>query len=110
MATFWATKDSVQYGDQTKNQRDIITQSIISIAFGLSAFLAFCVSSFWERLIPRLIFYYLDPPTEMDGSLRSPQEADERWFQVTRATWELLWVDTCTLSNIGARGSKFGGA
>ena len=33
------------YDDQTKNQRDIITQSVISVGFGLAAFLAFCVGA-----------------------------------------------------------------
>ena len=31
--------------DQTENNRDLITQSAISIALGLSAFIAFCVRS-----------------------------------------------------------------
>ena len=32
------------YQNQTKNQRDIQTQSVISIALGLVAFTSFCVS------------------------------------------------------------------
>ena len=38
--------DGDPYKDSSKNQnqRDIITQSIISIALGVVAFLAFCVS------------------------------------------------------------------
>lgn len=31
------------YKDQTKNQRDIQTQVVVSIALGLTAFLVFCV-------------------------------------------------------------------
>lgn len=43
MATILTAADNT-YDSQTKNQRDIITQSVLSIALGLAAFLAFCVS------------------------------------------------------------------
>lgn len=48
MATFVATKKegAMSFDDQTKDNRDLVTQSILSIAFGLSAFLVFCVSVF----------------------------------------------------------------
>lgn len=36
-------KDDFKWDDQTRDQRDLVTQSIISIAFGLIAFLTFCV-------------------------------------------------------------------
>lgn len=32
-----------KWDDQTRDQRDLIVQSIISIGFGLAAFIAFCV-------------------------------------------------------------------
>jgi hypothetical protein len=35
--------DSRKWADQTKNQRDIYTQLVISLALGLSAFISFCV-------------------------------------------------------------------
>lgn len=34
---------SVSFDNQTKNYRDILTQFLLSVAFGLSAFLSFCV-------------------------------------------------------------------
>lgn len=34
------------YRNQTKNQRDVQTQTVVSIALGLVAFLSFCVSLF----------------------------------------------------------------
>jgi len=37
-------KDKYKWDDQTRDQRDLVTQSIISIALGLIAFLTFCVS------------------------------------------------------------------
>lgn len=36
--------DEYKWDDQTRDQRDLVTQSIISIALGLIAFLTFCVS------------------------------------------------------------------
>lgn len=44
MALFWTMADREGYQDQSQNenQRNIITQSVISIALGLFAFLAFC--------------------------------------------------------------------
>ena len=48
MATVHITEGN-PYDNQTKNQRDVTTQSIISIALGLAAFLAFCVSEMLDR-------------------------------------------------------------
>ena len=44
MASAWIRADRDDYKDQSKsqNQRDITTQSVISIALGLFTFLAFC--------------------------------------------------------------------
>ena len=36
-------KDDFNWEDQTRDQRDLVTQSIISIALGLIAFFTFCV-------------------------------------------------------------------
>ena len=36
------------YQNQTKNQRDIQTQSVVSITLGLVAFTSFCVSLIWS--------------------------------------------------------------
>lgn len=47
MATAWISKDNGSdnpLAPDTKNQRDLTTQLVISIALGLSAFVAFCVS------------------------------------------------------------------
>ena len=41
MSNLWNSGKDVS--EQTKNPRDLLTQSVISIAFGLSAFLTFCV-------------------------------------------------------------------
>lgn len=47
MDRLWIRNAGDAYKDQSQNhnQRDITTQSVISIAFGLIAFLAFCVST-----------------------------------------------------------------
>ena len=47
MDRVWIRNAGDAYKDQSQshNQRDIITQSVISIALGLVAFLAFCVST-----------------------------------------------------------------
>ena len=37
-------KENYKWDDQTKDQRDLIVQSIISIVFGFAAFITFCVS------------------------------------------------------------------
>ena len=44
MASAWTVADPEGYQKQSENQnqRDIITQSVISIALGVFAFLAFC--------------------------------------------------------------------
>jgi len=47
MATAWILKDNGSdnpLAPDTKNQRDLTTQLVVSIALGLSAFVAFCVS------------------------------------------------------------------
>jgi len=59
MASIWvAERDPYKDGSKNQNQRDIITQSVISIALGFFAFLAFCVSEVYfisasQRLISR---------------------------------------------------------
>ena len=47
MDRLWIRNSGDAYKDQSQshNQRDITTQSVISIALGLVAFLAFCVST-----------------------------------------------------------------
>lgn len=57
MATLRITKGGM-YDDQTKNQRDIITQAVISVGFGLAAFLAFCVSSLWSLNLFNIEAYF----------------------------------------------------
>ena len=42
MASFGIMKDGNGYQDQSRNQRDITTQIVISVALGFFAFLAFC--------------------------------------------------------------------
>lgn len=44
-------KDGFDWEGQTRDQRDLVTQSIISIALGLIAFLTFCVSGFFSTII-----------------------------------------------------------
>ena len=47
MGKMWLTEEegpSDSYRNMTKNQRDVQTQVVISIVFGLLAFLSFCVS------------------------------------------------------------------
>ena len=50
MDRVWIRSAGDAYKDQSQshNQRDITTQAVISIAFGLVAFLAFCVSTLWD--------------------------------------------------------------
>lgn len=45
--------DEPRWQDQTKGQRDLVTQVIISATLGLSTFLIFCVCQFfyWEALL-----------------------------------------------------------
>lgn len=38
------------WGDQTRGQRDLYTQLIISLTLGLSAFLSFCVRHAFHKL------------------------------------------------------------
>jgi len=47
MATIWV-RDKTGSNDLKHDQRDLVTQAIISIALGLSAFLGFCVGSMIE--------------------------------------------------------------
>ncbi len=47
MATIWV-RDKTGSDDLKHDQRDLVTQAIISIALGLSAFLGFCVGSMIE--------------------------------------------------------------
>ena len=44
MASVWKLGQGIDYRDQTKNQRDIQTQAVISITLGVIAFTSFCVS------------------------------------------------------------------
>lgn len=99
MATLHITEGN-PYDNQTKNQRDVTTQSIISIALGLGAFLAFCVSDMSNR---NLIFeeaYHttiIDFETKMDGTLRSAKTAEKCCFNTARAAEDIFWLDTCVV-------------
>ena len=87
MATILAMAES-RPRDQTQNQRDIITQSIISIVFGLIAFLAFCVSpaygTFWydvethwsQLLRPRWTEIYAARKRQKNAASRLPELPD----------------------------------
>lgn len=55
------------YDDQTKNQRDIITQAVISVGFGLAAFLAFCF------LRPRWTGLYAARKQQKSAASRLPE-------------------------------------
>lgn len=45
MASIWAADQPTKHSSDTKDTvREIVTQLVISIALGLSAFLGFCVS------------------------------------------------------------------
>ncbi len=52
MDRLWIRNAGDAYKDQSQNhnQRDITTQSVISIALGLVAFLAFCVSTLCDLI------------------------------------------------------------
>ena len=54
MEPLWIRNAGDAYKDQSQNhnQRDLTTQSVISIALGLAAFLAFCVSTDALSFIP----------------------------------------------------------
>ena len=52
-----------RWADQTKGQRDLYTQLVISVAVGLSAFMAFCVS-----------FMTIDRPVRQSSSNHMPSQ------------------------------------
>ena len=98
MADLWVYDDGgPKVDDPTKNPRDLITQSIISVAFGLAAFLTFCV------ILPASIMYWFNSltktitlvaPTEMDWPICSTQKAEECRVEVTRLAGLFRWLDT----------------
>lgn len=50
MASIWVAGDPVKDPSKNHNQRDITTQIVISIALGIFAFLAFCVSALFRSI------------------------------------------------------------
>lgn len=100
MATIMTAADNT-YDSQTKNQRDIITQSVLSIALGLAAFLAFCVSrskqpqSKSQRNSPPVL--NLDFEAKMDGALCGAQAAEECCFKTTRIAQHFSGLDPSAL-------------
>ncbi len=104
MATGWTMKENGPtnpLAPDTKNQKDLTTQLIISIALGLSAFIAFCVS---QTLT--IGFYYclslpspflIVPQAKMDGPLRRTKNTKECRCEVARATGYIFWMDTSTV-------------
>lgn len=94
MSSLWNSRKDVS--EQTKNPRDLLTQSVISIAFGLSAFLTFCVSSFVDCAVSRSnthMVYKLGIKTEMESSLCCSQKAERCCFQAAGIARYILWLD-----------------
>ena len=66
--------------DQTKNPRDLGVQVVISVALGLTAFLAFCVSKSSLTTFEKWLSLP-DPQTEMDCALCGTQTAARCGFE-----------------------------
>ena len=100
MASMWTMDEGDQYRNQTKNQRDIQTQSVISVAFGLIAFISFCVS--WCRAQRKTLvtdhMFGVDLAAQMDQPLCSTQAPEECGIDTTGATRYILWMDTGAIS------------
>lgn len=117
--------------DQTENNRDLITQSAISIALGLSAFIAFCVRSSlhaWKLVLMMvaLRFYGQDGPVSTrlgKGKNRPPRccrnyqthcldgfrfcielRRNRFWPQ---QDWMPLWYGLGIIAPVGANSSSF---
>lgn len=94
MSNLWNSGKDVS--EQTKNPRDLLAQSVISIAFGLSAFLTFCVSSFVECAVSgpgTHIVFVLGIKTKMESSLCRAQKAERCCFQAAGVARYILWLD-----------------
>lgn len=95
-----------KWDDQTRDQRDLIVQSSISIVFGLAAFIAFCVC---HGELPRLggtlltVSLIIVPQTAMDGALCRTQETEGRGFKATRIARFFPRVDTNALQDLRGR-------
>lgn len=91
-----------KWADQTRKQRDLYTQFVISSALGLVAFFSFCVCVF---KINCLFFFFsallligiVGSPTEMDGVVCCTQTTTLRSISVARVTSHLSRLDTGSL-------------
>lgn len=74
-----------RWEDQTKEQRDLYTQFVISLALGLGAFLSFCVRL--QRMGVHSILIAncpADPSTEVDGAIRCAKATAVCRITITR--------------------------
>ena len=87
MAAIWAQEDG-KADDISHDQRDLVTQAVISIALGLSAFIGFCVGSailhkiYWltnrnqQFLRPRWTTLYAARKKQKNAAARLPELPD----------------------------------
>lgn len=112
MEPIWALDDGDAYKDPSKNQnqRDIILQAVISIALGIAAFLAFCVSygqaSRGGNVLTRLVVR----TSQVDWTLCRQKETEKCCLNPTRAPGYIFRMDTNTISYHGRRGPGLGGS
>ena len=111
MSDVWINKDDPPPYDPTQNPRsaskypfnrlykltttrDLITQSVISIAFGAAAFLTFCVSSNHKTHLPDRILMFKVAATKVDWSLCCSKKAEECRLEAPRLARYFFRMDT----------------
>lgn len=91
-----------RWEDQTKEQRDLYTQFVISCALGLGAFLSFCVR-LWFLGFPCCLIAnpssWTGLATQMDGALCCTETTTMRGLAATGTAGQLLWLDTSVAPN-----------
>lgn len=109
IATMLFARDDDQKGSPLmshKSSNDTVFQLVLSIALGVSCFLAFCVSSsnvIWYTTV----FTLLGPPSKMVQPLRCAKKKETRGQRTSRSSEHTLWLDASTMA--GHRSTDTGG-
>lgn len=81
-----------------QNQRDLNLQVAVSVAFGLSAFISFCVSL--QRKVVRYVLTKEGPAPQMDRTLRGTKKTVESSIPIARTAQVALRLDSCSVRYI----------
>jgi hypothetical protein len=99
--------------DIASGQKDVYVQLVLSLALGISAFVAFCVSvtkSHRTGAFGVYILIFTDSPSEMEKPLCRAKEAVGCGISSARVARHLLWLDACAIQGDRTTSPCFCGA